>query len=72
MLQRSFEPSQNDVGEAIELQQIAYEFRQELQYRDDFEAYCQWYYAAAAQHRAELAAMKNDIPFFSWLCRSKS
>ena len=72
MLQRSLEPSQNDVGEAIELQQIAYEFRQELQCREDFEAYCQWYYAAAAQHRAELAAMKNDIPFFSWFCRNKS
>lgn len=72
MLERSFVPSQNDVGEAIELQQIAYEFRQEVRYRDDFEAYCQWYHATAAQHRAELAAMKNDIPFFNWFCRSKS
>ncbi len=72
MLQRSLDPYQNDVGEAIELQQIAYEFRQEVRYRDDFEAHCQWYYATAAQHRAELAAMKNDIPFFSWFCRSKS
>jgi hypothetical protein len=72
MLQRPLEPLPNDIGEAIQLQQIAYEFRQEVQYRDDFEAYCQWYYATAAQHQEELAAMKNDIPLFSWFCRSKA
>ena len=72
MLERSFAPSPNNIGKAIELQQIAYEFRQEVQYRNDFEAYCQWYYATATQHQEELASMKNDIPFFSWFCRSKS
>ena len=72
MLKHSVDPSPNTVSESIQLQQIAYEFRQELQQRDDFEAYCEWYYAAAAQNRAELAAMKHDIPFFSWFCRSKA
>ncbi|MBX2864372.1 MAG: hypothetical protein KTR27_12550 [Leptolyngbyaceae cyanobacterium MAG.088] len=69
MLQRSFEPSSDNIGETIELQQIAYEFRQEVKHRNDFEAYCQWYYAAAANHQAEYAAMQNDIPFFSWFCK---
>lgn len=71
MLNRSIKPSPNTVGESIQLQQVAFEFRREVQHRDDFEAYCEWYYATAAQNRAELAAMKNDIPFFSWFCRGK-
>ncbi len=72
MLQRSLEPSSSNIGETIKLQQIAYEFRQEVQYRHDFEDYCQWYYATTAKHQAELAAMKNDIPLFGWFCRSRS
>ena len=70
MLKQSFEPIPTDVSETLELQQIAYEFRRETQYRDDFEAYCQWYYETAAQNRADLAAMQTDIPFFSWFRRS--
>ncbi|MDV3353420.1 hypothetical protein D0962_12990 [Leptolyngbyaceae cyanobacterium CCMR0082] len=72
MFKRSLEPPATNVGESIQLQQIAYEFRQEVRYRDDFEAYCQWYYDTAEKHRTELAAMKNDIPFFSWFCRSRT
>ena len=69
MFKSPVEPSATSVSEAIELQQIAYEFRQELHGRADFEAYCQWYYATAEAHRAELAAMEKDIPLFSWFWR---
>ncbi|MEM1254900.1 MAG: hypothetical protein AAGI69_20890 [Cyanobacteria bacterium P01_H01_bin.21] len=72
MLKRSFEPVPTDVSETLELQQIAYEFRQEIQHRNDFDAYCQWYYETAAQNQADLAAMQNDIPFFSWFRRGPS
>lgn len=72
MLQHSLEPAPDAVGEAIQLQQIAYEFRHEVRHREDFEAYCRWYYATAERHRAELAAMENDIPLFKWFWRRKS
>lgn len=72
MLQHSLEPSSDNISETIELYQVAYEFRQEVRHREDFEAYCQWYYDTADQHRAELAAMEKDIPLFSWFCRSQS
>ncbi|MEO0455723.1 MAG: hypothetical protein AAF152_03955 [Cyanobacteria bacterium P01_A01_bin.114] len=57
-------------SEAIELQQIAVEFRQELENRQAFEAYCQWYAETAQKHRDELAAMQRDIPIFDWFSRS--
>ncbi len=72
MLQRPLESTPDAVGETIQLQQIAYEFRQEVRHREDFEAYCQWYYATAEQHRAELVAMENDIPLFSWFWRRRT
>lgn len=72
MLKRPFEPSSATASEAVELQQVAYEFSQEVQHRQAFEAYCQWYYATAEQHRAEQAAMENDIPLFSWFWRRRA
>ena len=68
----SFEPTAATAHEAIERQQITYEFSQEVRHREDFEAYCQWYYETAAQHKAELAAMENDIPLFDWFRGKKS
>ena len=72
MLKRSFEPAAAAADNTIELQQVAYEFRQEVRHREAFEAHCQWDYAAAQKHRTELAAMENDIPFFSWFQRRRS
>lgn len=72
MLKHSFEPSSATASEAVELQQVTYEFRREVQHRQAFEDYCQWYYAIAQQHRAELAAMENDIPCFNWFWRRRS
>ncbi|NEP17393.1 MAG: hypothetical protein F6J97_10880 [Leptolyngbya sp. SIO4C1] len=67
MLERSFSPDATaDVTEAFELQQVASEFRQEVDYRDAFERHCRWYADAAEQHRAELAAMQRDIPILHW------
>lgn len=70
MLQRysNYLPSRDPLA----LQQIAYEFRQEIQYREAFEAYCQWYYEQAKQHQAEYAQMKHDIPLLDRLNRHKS
>ncbi len=73
MSQLHFEPSQtSSAHEAMERQQVTYDFSREVKHRAAFEAYCQWYYETAAQHQAELAAMEHDIPLFSWFRRGKS
>ena len=55
--------------EVLELQQIAQDFHREVQYREEFEQYCQWYYQTAERHRQELEAMRADINLFSWFGR---
>jgi hypothetical protein len=52
--------------EILEVHALAQEFRQEVQYRDDHEAYCQWYAAAAQQHRAELERMRYEVNFLNF------
>ena len=54
------------LGEVLELQQITQDFHREVQYREDFEQYCQWYYQTAESHRQELEAMQGDINLLSW------
>ncbi|MFE4105599.1 hypothetical protein [Almyronema epifaneia] len=61
-------------AKAFELQQWAIEFRQEVAYREDLEAYCQWYDQTAAENQQTLAAMQREIDFFGcfWRRRSQS
>ena len=72
MLQRYLDYLPNNAYDSLALQQVAYEFRQEVQSREAFENYCHWYYAQAQQNRAELTAMANDIPLLAWFKRLKS
>lgn len=53
------------VTEALELHQAAIDFQRELEHRQAFEDYCQWYYRIAEQNRAEMASMKNSGASFS-------
>jgi hypothetical protein len=48
---------------------LAQEFRREVEYRDDFQQYCQWYRLTAQKHQQELAKMKKDINIFGWFLR---
>ncbi|MBE9080507.1 hypothetical protein IQ241_25035 [Romeria aff. gracilis LEGE 07310] len=57
-------------AEALKLQQAAQDFRREVEYREAFEQYCQWYYHAAQQTQQEFAATENDVNFFGWFCSS--
>lgn len=49
--------------------QVAHEFYEEMQYREELDAYRAWYYAVAEQHRQELAAMQQDINILGWFYR---
>ncbi|HEY9598899.1 MAG TPA: hypothetical protein V6D33_14635 [Cyanophyceae cyanobacterium] len=51
--------------------QLAYEFRREVQQRQEFELYCKWYQQTAEQHQQELQKMQGDINIFGWFCRRR-
>ncbi len=51
--------------------QLTVEFRDELAYRQRHQAYCEWYAAAAAQHRRELESMRGDFNLFGWFLRRR-
>ena len=53
--------------DALELHQAAIDFRREVEHRQAFEDYCQWYYRLAAQNQAEMQAMAKDANSFAWL-----
>ncbi|QQE63422.1 hypothetical protein GFS31_00870 [Leptolyngbya sp. BL0902] len=65
---RSLEPSQ-EVTEYLILHQAAQDFRLEVEYRQQFEAYCQWYYQTAAENQASLDQMQGEINLRSWFSR---
>lgn len=52
-------------------QQLATEFRQEVQYRDNLQQYCLWYRETAKKHHQEIQAMKKDINIFRWFLRGR-
>ncbi|MEM9818635.1 MAG: hypothetical protein AAF827_19800 [Cyanobacteria bacterium P01_D01_bin.6] len=58
-----------DPVEVFELHQMAYDFHQEVDSREAFEAYCDWYEQTAACHRQELDAMKHDIDLLGMFWR---
>ena len=63
-------PSDSNSGlEILEAHQVTYTFYEEVRYRQDFEAYCQWYYDTAERHRQEFESMKNDLNILGWFCR---
>ncbi|NES82128.1 MAG: hypothetical protein F6K10_12395 [Moorea sp. SIO2B7] len=52
--------------------QLAYDFSQEVEHRQEFEDYCQWYYFTAQSHQEELEKMRGDINIFRWFSRRNS
>ncbi|MCU0517411.1 MAG: hypothetical protein MUC60_11230 [Oscillatoria sp. Prado101] len=57
--------------EILEAHQTAREFYREVQHRQDFDSYCQWYYSTAERHRQELQKMRGDINIFGWFLRGR-
>jgi hypothetical protein len=62
-------PPQALIDEIVQTHQVSQEFYREVQYRQEFEQYCQWYYEAAAAHRRELEQMKGDLNILKWFWR---
>ncbi|MEM1172016.1 MAG: hypothetical protein AAGJ08_23785 [Cyanobacteria bacterium P01_H01_bin.35] len=57
------------VREICQVDQTTQEFYQEVKYREDFNNYCQWYYAVAEQHQKELQKMRSDINIFGFFLK---
>lgn len=64
-------PSLQPELEILETYKVTQEFYQEVKYREEFEAYCQWYDETAECHRQELEKMRGDINLFSWFLGKK-
>ena len=64
--QRIVPAPQPEMMEILEACHVTREFYQELQYREEFERYCDWYYLTAKQHQQELEEMREDLNIFGW------
>ena len=59
-------PPSHPLIEIFESHRLTHEFYQEVEYRDEFKAYCQWYRETALKHKEELDKMQGDINIFGW------
>ncbi|NES03836.1 MAG: hypothetical protein F6K22_13900 [Okeania sp. SIO2F4] len=66
-LREIFPEPNTSATEICQVYQTTQEFYQEVKYREDFNNYCQWYYAIAEQHQKELQKMRSDINIFGFL-----
>ncbi|MCC3440817.1 MAG: hypothetical protein JGK01_03160 [Microcoleus sp. PH2017_03_ELD_O_A] len=62
-------PEPTPTAETFQRHQVVREFYDEVKYRQEFELYCQWYYATAKQHQQELQKMQGDFNIFAWFRR---
>lgn len=62
-------PIASEVESIIELNQIAHEFRREVEHREAFRQHCHWYHTTAQQHQLELVKMRNELNLFELFCR---
>lgn len=60
-----------DAAEIIVSHQVAYDFYQEVAYRDAWNDYVQRYREMAYRHQQELESMRHDPNLFGWFVRSR-
>ena len=57
--------------EIFAVYQATREFYTEVQYREEFERYCQWYREVSELHRQEQQKMQGDINILGWFNRGR-
>lgn len=55
-----------DVIEHLELHHFAQEFRLEVEHRQRFDAFCEWYYRTAQQNQQAFQRMKAEPNLREW------
>ncbi|MGA7932878.1 MAG: hypothetical protein WCA35_04805 [Kovacikia sp.] len=68
---RWFAPLSQPILEALEVHQVTQEFRWEVQYREEFDRYCEWYRMTAKKNQQELQKLQGDLNLFGWFCRKQ-
>lgn len=66
---RQIVPLPPEAEDVFAVHEVTIEFYREVQYRDERDAYSEWYDRIAEQHRQELAAMQQDINILGWFYR---
>lgn len=66
-----FLPAPPPAADSFATYQLAYKFHREVQQRQEFELYCDWYRQTAELHQKELQKMQGDINIFGWFCRRR-
>ena len=57
--------------DALVAYELTREFYREVAQREEFDRYCQWYYATAEKNRQELHRMQGDFNLLGWFCRKR-
>ncbi|MBD2022789.1 hypothetical protein H6F43_21635 [Leptolyngbya sp. FACHB-36] len=57
--------------EVLVVYALTREFHREVEQREAFEQYCQWYRNTAEQNRRELHKLRQDVNVFGWFCRGR-
>ena len=52
--------------ESFAVYEITFEFSREVQQRQAFDAYCQWYEQTAMENRRDLQQMRREINILGW------
>jgi hypothetical protein len=56
-------------SEIFAIHVVTKQFYQEVQYRQEFQNYCEWYYSVGEKHRQEAEKMRNDLNIMGWFTR---
>jgi hypothetical protein len=59
-------PLPQPILEVLVAYELTREFHREVQCREEFEQYCQWYREVSARHQLEMQKMQGDINLFGW------
>ncbi len=69
---RWYVPRPQLIPEALQIYNVTREFYWEVQQRDEFECYCEWYRSTAVKHQQELQKMQRDINVLGWFYRKSN
>ncbi len=60
-----------EVEENFAAQQVTKEFYDEVEVRNEFKNYCEWYKETARIHRQELERMRGELNILRWFLRRR-
>ncbi len=59
------------VSEALIAHALTRDFYREVEYREEFEQYCDWYHRTATANREEHQRMQRDLNLLAWFNRGR-